>query len=688
MSAFHLLKIPPESSRPEIDNAREDAGFDARESEDILQKAVDTLTAPMPRLREEVSYLWGLPIPKIDELIHLAKTDIDGGLVCKAMEKMSLPALTKANIAAHFCGDGNVGNANILVDALNMLIMAQKSIDADDVGQMINHARKKSGIVPPAKPEHVADALTKLREQRHIKSAINVIFHGEQPGALATKITEKWQFDKTASGRFVVDLIRGLYKHRVESILRPLEEEINHAADVLRDSPGDEQSLRLIEQNLSEWDEYAQPLQLIDEGKGFDEKRSSEICGKLRDLALDLHNNKGKSEISLRITKLLIKVFIELPEMAAALAKDFDALEKIVGEKHRNTEFKERLQAFMNAVKSTQNNSGKTADLINALSALLDDYAELANDEKIWNIARSVALALHNKHGATPAALHVTKELLSLAGRCNAPQCISDQLYEDRKFLEVIPVRTVEKSPRSGWFGIIIVVGAVIIYSLYPGVVPLRYLSAEVRIERQLIDDYERRNPGALGDLDAFHKNLIDATPDHKAKVLSDLAKGSQLTDDDQVALNRKISLLIGATDAPIKMITEFWQQYGPFLKSKGVNQKQYLDANLIAPSTGKRYQSWGRMAERLAQDTGRDPSDFQYTQWLDGQPGKFEQGVDRTIARSLNYAANIVRAAGQLAGAVGLDSAEYAIHGAADYLDIDYPKHLGLDLHERDTSK
>ena len=347
-----------------------------------------------------------------------------------------------------------------------MLIVAQKSIDADDVGQMINHARKKSGVVPPAKPEHVADALTKLREETYMTSAINVIFHVEQPGALATKITEKWQLDKTASGRFVVDLIRGPYKNRVESILRPLEEEINHAADVLRGSSGDEQSLRLIEQKLSEWDEYAQPLQLIDEGKGFDEKRSSEICGNLRDLALDLHNNKGESEISLRITKLLLKVFIELPEMAAALAKDLETLEKIVGEKHRNTAFKERLQAFTKAVKSTQNNSGKIVDLINALSALLDEYAELAHDEKIWHKARSVALALHNKHGATPAALHVTKELLSLAERFNAPQFISDKLYEDRKFLEVIPVRTVEQSPRSGRFWIIIVVGAVIIYLL------------------------------------------------------------------------------------------------------------------------------------------------------------------------------------------------------------------------------
>ena len=123
--------------------------------------------------------------------------------------------------------------------------------------------------MPIAKSEHITTALIKLREEQHIKTAINMIFHAEHPGTLATNITDKWRFDKTASGRFVADLIRGAYKSRIQPILQPLEQDIDRAADILRDTPRNELSLQLIERKLSEWDEYAQPLQLIDEGKGL-----------------------------------------------------------------------------------------------------------------------------------------------------------------------------------------------------------------------------------------------------------------------------------------------------------------------------------------------------------------------------------------------------------------------------------
>ena len=123
--------------------------------------------------------------------------------------------------------------------------------------------------MPIAKSEHITTALIKLREEQHIKTAINMIFHAEHPGTLATNITDKWRFDKTASGRFVADLIRGAYKSRIQPILQPLEQDIDRAADILRDTPRNELSLQLIERKLSEWDEYAQPLQLIDEDKGL-----------------------------------------------------------------------------------------------------------------------------------------------------------------------------------------------------------------------------------------------------------------------------------------------------------------------------------------------------------------------------------------------------------------------------------
>ena len=445
VSAFHLLKISPESSRAEIDSAHEDAGFDERESENVLGKAVNTLTTPRLRLREEVSYFWGVPLPKIDELIYLTETT-DTGLFCKAMENMPLPALTKANLAAYFCGFGNTKNAGNLKDSLNFLITAQKHIDVNEVSGLINTARKKSGVVPVAKLEHIADALTKLREEKHMESAENAIFHVKHPGILVAEIAENWRHDKTASGRFVADLVRGVYKNRIQDILRPLEEEINRAADVLWNSPRDEESLCLIEQKLSEWDEYAQPIQLIDEGKGFDEKRSSEICNKLRNLSLHINNSGNEPEISLRITKLLNKVFPELPEAAEYLARDLEALEKIVGEKRQDNKMKNRLQVFQNAIRNVQSDSGKIPDLLDAFSALLRECSELANDKRIWMHVRSIALMFHNKHNATSTALLLIKKLLVLADSFDAPQSVYDQLREDTNLLEKVTPQKQEKT--------------------------------------------------------------------------------------------------------------------------------------------------------------------------------------------------------------------------------------------------
>ena len=274
----------------------------------------------------------------------------------------------------------------------------------------------------------------------------------------------------------MADFIRGVYKNRVQGILHPLEKEINRATEELQNSHS-EKSLDLLEKKLLEWDKYAQPIQLIEEGKGFDEKRSSEICNKLRDIALHLHNNEDKSEISLRITKLLHTVFPELPEAAKDLAHDLDALEKIVDEKHRGEKLKKRLAAFKNAVANAAVANASSihlietflavgvkppAFLIDALSALLNEYPELASEEKLWFAGRDVAVEYHNKHGATGLALHLTNELLALAKQHQCDQSIYEKFNDDKNVLEKIVSRskaTVKKSSNSGYLwaiGIII----------------------------------------------------------------------------------------------------------------------------------------------------------------------------------------------------------------------------------------
>ncbi|MDA8030045.1 MAG: hypothetical protein MPK62_02715 [Alphaproteobacteria bacterium] len=438
ISPFQLLKISPEATRAEIEHAREDAGFDGRASEDELQKAVDALTSPMPRLREEVAYFWGMSPVEIEKLRRQLKADSDGGLFCQSLEKMPFPAIAKANLAAYACEFAKRENADTLTDAVRLLIDIQKEIDVDSIGELINQARKKSGVAPSAKRGDIEETLKELRE-KHLEAAGKVLCNVRQPGKLATKIAEQYRHKKKAHGEFAVALLRGPYKSGVQADMEKAEKEIAGAAAALRESPDDEQALRLIEEKLPVWDEYAQPLQLVDEGKGLDDKRSKKICDDLRDVALHINNTANQPEVSLRIAELLASVFKELPGVAKLLVGDKIQLQKIISEKRREQNFRRRIDVLKASVVKVQaNHSVEIPNLLAALSALLEDHPKLAGDENLWLMVRSAALSLHNTHHETKSAMTLTVGILSNAQRIGVPSSVIAKLTEDRSTLDGI----------------------------------------------------------------------------------------------------------------------------------------------------------------------------------------------------------------------------------------------------------
>lgn len=436
-NAFTLLEVSPQMSLTEIEDARESAGFDGRASDFDLQDAAHSLSAPVPRLQAEVSYLWGVPHDDMNDIINLAQTAPHWQKLRLATENFPMSALAIANMAAIFCRRESVGLLPDIEDALSALISAQKEMGVETVSEMIHQARRTSGF-KPAKVDKalVADALEKLRK-KHIAAAFNAIRGYVHPGNLATALAEKWRFNKKESGRFVAELIGGPYANWVLSILRPLEEDIDSASEKLRNNADDEQAVSIIETKLSEWDEYAQPLQLIDEKKGFDEQISQKVCGKLRALALHLHNEERATEISFRITRLLVKVFQELPEASETMAKDASALESIL-EKERLGEHQEKkVKNFRDAKEAMDNLDSesiaweKSKFLVEAFKDLLQNSA-LASNEGLWMIVRGVAISMHNEHNLIAVARWLIEELISLATRYNAPKQIQQKLKEDK----------------------------------------------------------------------------------------------------------------------------------------------------------------------------------------------------------------------------------------------------------------
>ena len=441
-NSFYLLGISPYSTRQDISDARTEAIFDNIASEDVLEKAENNLTSSMPRLKEEVSYLWGLDSLPSNDLVSQACTSMNGQSFCEMVNKMKLDGITTANIASEFCSRDCIGKASGVSHALNLLISSQKRISIKEAWDMINNARKKSKLAPPISQEHVESALKKINHDAYMKAAMNVIISSEMPYQMATAMAEKWRFDKTRAGDFVADVIRNPYQSWVYPDLLPLEEKIDQAIDVLYDNPQDTEALLTIEAELSEWDKYNQPIQLIDEGKGLNAEKSMKFFKKLRALYLHMHNEKEATENSLRITKILVKVFPELPGAYEIMSKDMNDLEKLLAQKKHVRGVKKQIKKIDDIIKKINDNPAGLPrnwerEILGEFKKLLQ-YDGMSDNREIWMYMmyiRGTAIVAHNELGMSDKSAWLTDHLLALAKEHDAPYEIQSKLEEDKKAL-------------------------------------------------------------------------------------------------------------------------------------------------------------------------------------------------------------------------------------------------------------
>ena len=330
LNAFQILNVLPTSTREEISNAREDMLLDGNLSEDSINRAESAIIKPITRLQEELSFFWGMPVMDNKKSIGSVQE------LSFVINEYDLPGITKANIAVEFCSQNDIEDMGDGLRIVELIAEAQKGINASSVTKLINAAREKAKVVPPIDEERVEEYLRKLRNEKHKKVIVDKLFRMSTATKLVTGLAEKYQFERSPAGRFVCDLIRNDYKNWIRPKLPSLEEKINMAAKELEKSQGDRDYLQIIERNLREWDRYVQPIQLVDEGKGFNEEISFNMCERLRGLAVCLHNERGETEVALDITRLLLEAFRELPQTAEKLENDLRVLEDFKHQKRKS----------------------------------------------------------------------------------------------------------------------------------------------------------------------------------------------------------------------------------------------------------------------------------------------------------------------------------------------------------------
>ena len=428
-NAFHILQVSPQTSQEDIILAREKAITENLFSEKDILLAQNTLLQPKKRLNEELSWLWGFSAQQASNWIMNVKQHSSSNVFLDYKSKNSLSVLARANYAAHLCSV-NFGNNNH--SYVNILILTQEELSEFDFQYEINETRQSAGV-PRTNSEQLHEGLS-LLHSKHIESAMNAITNAEDPGRLMTHIATKWLNDKTQSSVFVTELVRAYDRWTIPKLNR-IQKNIEHYDKIVRDNPNNMNALLSIENLLDEWDGYSQPVQLFDESKGLDERRSSEIYQILRNLAVYLSNEHQKYTSSYRVTKALLKTFHELPSVKDNLPSDIKLLKELSAFKELDNILagidKDIDQFALNL--ESLNITNKWNDQSPQIQQYIENYLsdnELASIENLWQMLRSIAIKLHNNSHEF-AALVLMKKLTYWSEKYNAPHSIQTKFRED-----------------------------------------------------------------------------------------------------------------------------------------------------------------------------------------------------------------------------------------------------------------
>jgi hypothetical protein len=172
---------------------------------------------------------------------------------------------------------------------------------------------------------------------------------------------------------------------------------------------------------VQKWDKLAQPLQLKSQASGMPHEISENLGYQLRNLALFLHNEKGKTKEALTLVDAMKDVFAELDGLAELFNSDSNVLNKLIqGEQETKAVLAEMdaVQKQAETLKESATTSSVNAfvERVKQLDARLktielDPETRTKARESLCYMARATAIELHNTKQETAEALTIARAL-------------------------------------------------------------------------------------------------------------------------------------------------------------------------------------------------------------------------------------------------------------------------------------
>ncbi len=331
---FYILGATPLDSRRKINTLAEDKSLLLNTAE--ITKARDILINPLKRITAELRWFPGLDKDQMDELLGFF-AELQAGNTPEEPNILDLNILANLNskmYAFPYHEINDIFKAKYYILEISRLY---ESINTNELTEEINHDREISGFPSISGTAEVEKAIREYRDD--IKKTISQALLNltqEQHIELITMLSQIFiAADDRYAGSAIIDDILSEYtlyiaaemqtqKHQIISTVSDIRESIEdiHLEGELKDL------IRLVEQ----WNKLAHPLQLVAQGKGQYHSDSEELAHILRDLAIDFHNNHGKTAEAVLLTDALKTVFAELPEFAERIGDDVDILKNLKAE--------------------------------------------------------------------------------------------------------------------------------------------------------------------------------------------------------------------------------------------------------------------------------------------------------------------------------------------------------------------
>lgn len=430
---FALLELSSRDNKSIITEQFEEKVSDGEVDEHDLMLAQKDLMASKTRLKAELSWLPNLNPKKANEIANLVRYEN----YKKLQEALpTLDGLARANVASFLCSEKQ-GTKEVLYH----LFEAQSQFDTVTILNDVNGNRSVAGF--PAVDQALIDESISIVSSTHAEAALAYISSAKHPGNVFTAIVEKYIKDNKIKP--FIDEVAEKYDSWVISKLRGYEDDIKDNVEKMKLGASSKDSIEKIAAILEEWDDYSQPLQLIYQAKGLDEKRAKELYLDMREVCLWLVNENDDHELSLDFAQALRGIFAELPSVSAQIEDDIRSLEDLVEEAKQDKDLLGLIEKFVEILKDEEafcisvmkgnfgpNGRGVAGEFYKEFIAATKNTKGKERDDSPWLIIRKLAIHLNNETGNPKAA---AKVLIALES-ASPPQSVKDVLALDTETIK------------------------------------------------------------------------------------------------------------------------------------------------------------------------------------------------------------------------------------------------------------